>query len=50
MKEDFSGNALNTKTWDYLTENTIRGFGKMLRSNIEVSNGTLKIYAKKKLL
>jgi beta-glucanase (GH16 family) len=47
MQEDFSGNALNTKTWDYLTANTIRGFGKMLRSNIEVSNGTLKIYAKK---
>jgi beta-glucanase (GH16 family) len=47
MQEDFSGNALNTKTWDYLTENTIRGFGKMLRSNVEVSNGALKIYAKK---
>jgi beta-glucanase (GH16 family) len=49
MKEDFSGNSLNTKIWDYLAENTIRGFGKMLRSNTEVSNGTLKLFAKKSI-
>ncbi len=47
LMEDFQGNSLNSKRWNYLEENTVRGFGKMLRSNVVVSNGTLKLYAKR---
>ena len=47
MKDDFDDNTLDTKKWQYYEENTIRGFGKVLRSNVEVSNGTLKLFAKR---
>lgn len=46
-QEDFNGTKLDLAFWDYFNENAVRGFGKMLRSNVEVSNGTLKLYAKK---
>jgi beta-glucanase (GH16 family) len=47
MKDDFDGNTLDTKKWQYYEENTVRGFGKILRSNIEISKGTLKLFAKR---
>jgi beta-glucanase (GH16 family) len=47
MEDNFIGTMLNTKRWHYLDENTVRTFGKMLRSNVEVSDGTLKLYARK---
>lgn len=47
LEENFEGKTLNTKRWTYLDENTVRTYGMMLRSNVEVSNGTLKLYAKK---
>ena len=47
LQDDFNGGTLNTKTWDYFDENKIRGFGKMQRSDVKVSNGTLKLYATK---
>ncbi len=47
MQEDFNGELLDTSRWDYFGENNTRGFGKMLRSNIIVSDGTLKILSKR---
>jgi|GEM_PF-2290259 len=47
MKDDFDDNTLDTKKWQYYEENTIRGFGKILRSNVEISKGTLKLFAKR---
>lgn len=49
LTEEFNGNLLNNKVWDYYDENKIRGFGKMVKENISVSNGTLKICAKKNI-
>ena len=47
MQDDFNGQVLDIKKWQYYEENTIRGFGKILRSNVEVSKGTLKLFAKR---
>jgi beta-glucanase (GH16 family) len=47
LHEDFKGKVLNTKRWYYLDENKVRTYGKMLRSNVAVSDGTLKLYARK---
>jgi beta-glucanase (GH16 family) len=49
LQEDFNGTGLETKRWHYLDENTVRTYGKMLRSNVAVSNGTLKLYARKSM-
>jgi beta-glucanase (GH16 family) len=46
-QEDFNGTFLDTSIWSFYTENIVRGYGKMLRSNAEVSNGTLKLYARR---
>lgn len=45
-QEDFNGIALDTTFWNYRQENMVRGFAKMLRSNIQLTgDGFLRIFA-----
>lgn len=47
--DNFDGTKLNTRRWHYADSGKTRGFGKMLKSNVVVSNGTLKLFAVKKV-
>lgn len=42
-QDDFNGTSLDTSVWDYRQENLVRDNYTILRSNVTVSNGTLKL-------
>lgn len=45
-EDNFNGLALDTTVWNYRGENTVRGHGIMLRSNVSLTgNGILKLAA-----